>query len=87
MIRPILQYRPLDRGFIIALPGSAEPPTWQRVLRGLPGNLHGRDRLTPAERHILSTATVVDDAPAPADENAASLATMAGFLGAIGGAK
>ena len=49
--------------------------------------LQCRDRLTPAERHILSTATVVDDAPAPADENAASLATMAGFLGAIGGAK
>ena len=50
-------------------------------------SLQCRDRLTPAERHILSTATVVDDAPALADENAASLATMAGFLGAIGGAK
>lgn len=53
MIRPILQYRPLDRGFIIALPGSAEPPTWQRVLRGLPGNLHGRDRLTPARSRLF----------------------------------
>ena len=53
MIRPILQYRPLDRGFVIALPGSADPATWHRILRGLPGNLHGRDRLTPARARLF----------------------------------
>jgi len=53
MIRPILQYRPLDRGFVIALPGPADPSTWQRVLRSLPGNLHGRDRLTPARAQLF----------------------------------
>ena len=53
MIRPILQYRPLDRGFVIALPESADPATWHRVLRGLPGDLHGRDRLTPARARMF----------------------------------
>lgn len=54
MIRPILQYRPLDRGFVIALPGLADPATWQRLLRTLPGNLHGRDRLTPARARLFA---------------------------------
>ncbi|WP_005035845.1 DEAD/DEAH box helicase [Holophaga foetida] len=53
MIRPILQYRPMDRGFVICLPGDADPHAWQRVLRTLPGNLHGRDRLTPARARIF----------------------------------
>jgi hypothetical protein len=45
--------------------------------------LQYKDRLTAAERHDLCTAEIVD---AP-DENAASIATMAGFLAEIGGAK
>jgi SNF2 family DNA or RNA helicase len=53
MIRPILQYRPLDRGFLVCLPEPADTATWQRVLRSLPGNLHGRDRLTPARSRIF----------------------------------
>jgi len=53
MIRPILQYRPLDRGFLVCFPGEADPATWQRVLRTLPGNLHGRERLTPARARIF----------------------------------
>jgi SNF2 family DNA or RNA helicase len=53
MIRPILQYRPLDRGFLICLPEPADTYAWQRVLRSLPGNLHGRDRLTPARSRIF----------------------------------
>jgi len=59
MIRPILQYRPLDRGFVICLPGDADPQTWQRVLRTLPGNLHGRDRLTPARARIFLPDTAL----------------------------
>ncbi len=54
MIRPILQYRPLDRGFVIALPGPADGATWYRSLRSLPGNLHGRDRLTPARSRLFA---------------------------------
>ena len=53
MIPPILQYRPLDRGFLICLPGPADTGAWQRVLKALPGNLHGRDRLTPARARIF----------------------------------
>ena len=53
MIRPLLQYRPLDRGFLICLPEPADTGAWQRVLRTLPGNLHGRDRLTPARARIF----------------------------------
>ena len=53
MIRPILQYRPLDRGFVICLPGEADSHAWLRTLRGLPGHLHGRDRLTPARARIF----------------------------------
>ncbi|MCE1228545.1 MAG: DEAD/DEAH box helicase [Firmicutes bacterium] len=53
MTRPILQYRPMDRGFIIALSEPADPATWQRILRSLPGNLPGRDRLTPARARLF----------------------------------
>ena len=53
MNQPLLQYRPLDRGFLICLPEPADTGTWQRVLRTLPGNLHGRDRLTPARARIF----------------------------------
>jgi superfamily II DNA or RNA helicase len=53
MTRPILQYRPLDRGFLLCLQGEASVSDWQRILRGLPGNLHGRDRLTPARARVF----------------------------------
>jgi superfamily II DNA or RNA helicase len=53
MTRPILQYRPLDRGFLLCLQGEAGVADWQRVLRTLPGNLHGRDRLTPARARVF----------------------------------
>jgi len=53
MIRPVLQYRPLDRGFLIYLPTEADPGLWQRVLKSLPGHLHGRDRLTPARARVF----------------------------------
>lgn len=66
MIRPILQYRPLDRGFLICLPGASSPSAWQRVLRGLPGDLHGRDRLTPARaRLFLPDASLVETHTVP----------------------
>jgi superfamily II DNA or RNA helicase len=52
-MRPLLQYRPLDHGFLIALPGEASPEDWQRILRGLPGDLQGRERLTPARCQIF----------------------------------
>jgi superfamily II DNA or RNA helicase len=52
-MRPILQYRPLDRGFLLCLPGEATAQDWQKTLRTLPGNLHGRDRLTPARARIF----------------------------------
>ncbi|HJU83804.1 MAG TPA: DEAD/DEAH box helicase [Holophagaceae bacterium] len=45
---PLLQYRPADRGFLILLPGEAGPEAWTRALRALPGELPGRERLTPA---------------------------------------
>ena len=53
MTRPILQYRPLDRGFLLSLHGEASVSDWQRTLRALPGNLHGRDRLTPARARVF----------------------------------
>lgn len=66
MIHPILQYRPLDRGFVICLPGEADPHAWQRVLRTLPGNLHGRDRLTPARARIfLPDSTLLETHAVP----------------------
>jgi len=64
MTHPILQYRPLDRGFLICLPGPADSSTWQRVLRSLPGNLHGRDRLTPARARIFLPDTSLVEAHA-----------------------
>jgi len=50
---PVLQYRPLDRGFLLYLAKPADTSTWSRTLRGLPGNLYGRDRLTPAKARIF----------------------------------
>jgi len=61
--------------------------TRPRLTRSEFHDLQCRDRLTPAERVLLARAEIVDDAPALVDENAASLATLAGFLGAIGGAQ
>ncbi len=66
MMKPILQYRPLDRGFLVCLPEPADTYAWQRVLRSLPGSLHGRDRLTPARSRIfLSDASVVETHSVP----------------------
>lgn len=66
MMKPILQYRPLDRGFLVCLPEPADTYAWQRVLRALPGNLHGRDRLTPARSRIfLPNASVVETHSVP----------------------
>jgi superfamily II DNA or RNA helicase len=53
MTRPILQYRPLDRGFLLCLHGENSAADWQRSLRSLPGNLHSRDRLTPARARLF----------------------------------
>jgi superfamily II DNA or RNA helicase len=53
MLSPILQYRPQDRGFLICLPGEAEPEDWLRILRALPGELQGRERLTPAKAQLF----------------------------------
>ena len=53
MNRPILQYRPLDRGFLLCLEGEPTAADWQKTLRSLPGNLHGRDRLTPAKARLF----------------------------------
>ena len=50
-------------------------------------DLQCRDRLTPAERILLARAEIIDDAPAPVDENAASMVTMVGLFAEIGGAK
>ena len=58
-----------------------------RITRAKYFSMQCKERLTKAERHILSTATVVDDDPAQVDENAASMTTMSGFLAEIGGAK
>ena len=52
-LRPVLQYRPFDRGFLLYVPGPASSLTWSRILRGLPGNLYGRDRLTAAKARIF----------------------------------
>ena len=53
LLQPILQYRPLDRGFLIALPRPAGPEAWSRALRALPGELPGRERLTPARAQLF----------------------------------
>ena len=66
MTRPILQYRPLDRGFLLGLEGDASAADWQRVLRSLPGNLHGRDRLPPARaRMFLADGRLVETHTVP----------------------
>ncbi|HJV23042.1 MAG TPA: DEAD/DEAH box helicase [Holophagaceae bacterium] len=52
-MKPILQYRPQDRGFLIALPGEAGPEDWTKALRTLPGDLQGRERLTPARTQLF----------------------------------
>ena len=66
MARPILQYRPLDRGFLLCLPGEEGSHEWQRTLRTLPGNLHGRDRLTPARaRLFLCDSSLIDTHTVP----------------------
>jgi hypothetical protein len=43
-------------------------------------SLQCKERLTPAEHQLLSRAEIID-------ENAASMETLNGFLGAIGGAQ
>ncbi len=53
-MKPILQYRPADKGFLIALPEGADSAGWTRIMRSLPGNLQGRDRLTPAKARIFT---------------------------------
>ena len=53
LLQPILQYRPLDRGFLIALPQPAGPEAWSRAIRALPGELPGRERLTPARAQLF----------------------------------
>lgn len=50
---PVLQYRPLDRGFLLCIAEPADVAIWSRALRGLPGNLYGRDRLTPAKARLF----------------------------------
>jgi len=52
MLTPFLQYRPLDRGFLLCLPEAVGPAEWTRALRALPGDLQGRERLTPAKAQI-----------------------------------
>ena len=61
MLTPFLQYRPFDRGFLLCLPEAVGPAEWSRALRGLPGDLQGRERLTPAKAQIfLPDATLVE---------------------------
>ena len=50
---PILQYRPADRGFLICLPREADQSDWLKTLRSLPGNLQGKERLTPAKAQLF----------------------------------
>lgn len=61
MIQPILQYRPQDRGFFIGLSEPADTGEWQKQLRALPGDIIGRDRLTPAKAQMfLADGTLVE---------------------------
>ncbi len=53
MLTPFLQYRPQDRGFLLCLPEAVGPAEWARALRALPGDLQGRERLTPAKAQIF----------------------------------
>jgi superfamily II DNA or RNA helicase len=50
---PVLQYRPMDRGFLLCIAEPADGLAWSRMLRGLPGSLYGRERLTPAKVRIF----------------------------------
>ncbi len=60
-MNPILQYRPSDRGFLICLPAEASQGDWQRTLRSLPGNLQGKERLTPAKAQLfLPDASIME---------------------------
>lgn len=66
MTRPILQYRPLDRGFLLLINREASALDWQKTLRALPGNLRGKDRLTPARvRVFLSDGRLVETHAVP----------------------
>jgi superfamily II DNA or RNA helicase len=53
MLNPFIQYRPQDRGFLLCMPEAVEPTEWLRALRTLPGELQGRERLTPAKAQIF----------------------------------
>ena len=53
MLNPFLQYRPQDRGFLLCMPEAVDPAEWVRALRMLPGELQGRERLTPAKAQIF----------------------------------
>lgn len=60
--------------------------TRPRLTRSEFFSLQCKDVLSAHEHWVISTAEVIDD-PAPVDETAVSLATMAGLFAAIGGAK
>jgi superfamily II DNA or RNA helicase len=51
--RPALQYRPLDRGFLLCTTEPANGAAWAKILRGLPGDLYGRERLTLAKARVF----------------------------------
>ena len=53
MLNPFLQYRPQDRGFLLCMPEAVDAAEWLRALRNLPGDLQGRERLTPAKAQIF----------------------------------
>jgi superfamily II DNA or RNA helicase len=53
MLNPFIQYRPQDRGFLLCMPEAVEPAEWVRALRTIPGELQGRERLTPAKAQIF----------------------------------
>jgi superfamily II DNA or RNA helicase len=53
MLNPFLQYRPQDRGFLLCMPEAVDAAEWVRALRTLPGELQGRERLTPAKAQIF----------------------------------
>ena len=53
MLNPFLQYRPRDRGFLLCMPEAVDTAEWIRALRTLPGDLQGRERLTPARAQIF----------------------------------
>ena len=53
MLNLFLQYRPQDRGFLLCMPEAVGATEWLRALRTLPGELQGRERLTPAKAQIF----------------------------------